>query len=168
MNEDNEDGDIVINISKHFTGINFSPVRIRELVSFISRRFGASDEKYSRYEINIVIVDDTEIRKLNQNFRNSDSITDCLSFDLSGDDSFSEKSLEIIVNAEKAISQADELGHSPESELALYIAHGLLHHFGFSDEGEIEAKKMHEVEDEILQQLGFGLVYNKQQRKGLK
>jgi len=165
MNEDNEDCDIIINITKHFTGINFSPDRIKKLARFICKHFGKSNHRACSHEINIVIVDDAEIRKLNENFRNSDSVTDCLSFDLSENDNVSAKSLEIIVNAEKAITQADELGHSPESELALYIAHGLLHQFGFNDENEIEAAKMHEAEDDILQQLGFGLVYNKNRKR---
>ena len=48
-----------------------------------------------------------------------------------------------------------------EAELALYITHGLLHNLGFDDSTEMQAKKMHDTEDEILRQSGFGLVYNK-------
>jgi probable rRNA maturation factor len=168
MNEDNDDCDVDINLTKYFLNIDLNDSRIEELVRFVCKHFGRSNERDCSYEINIVIVNDAEIQRLNKSFRNSDSVTDCLSFDMSEDNNVSVKSLEIIVNAEKAISQADELGHSPESELALYVTHGLLHHFGFNDEGQIEAKKMHDAEDEILRKLGFGLVYNKQQRKGFK
>ncbi|MHC5075367.1 MAG: rRNA maturation RNase YbeY [Planctomycetota bacterium] len=168
MNEDNDDCDIDINLTKYFPNIDLNDSRIEELVHFVCKHFGRTNERDCSYEINIVIVNDSEIRKLNKSFRNSDSVTDCLSFDISEDNSVSAKSLEIIVNAEKAIRKADELGHSPQSELALYITHGLLHNFGFNDEGQIEAQKMHDTEDEILYELGFGLVYNKQQRKGLE
>jgi probable rRNA maturation factor len=165
MNEDNDECNIVINLTKRFQGIDFSPARIEELVYFICKSFGSINNKACSYEINIVIVDDVEILKLNKSFRNSNLITDCLSFDLSETNNVPAKSFEIIVNAEKAIHQAVERGHSPESELSLYITHGLLHQFGFNDKRQIEAKRMHEAEDKILQQLGFGLVYNKNRKE---
>jgi probable rRNA maturation factor len=65
-----------------------------------------------------------------------------------------------VVNAEMANRQAAKRGHSPEAELALYITHGLLHNLGFDDLSSEDAKKMHETEDAMLQQLGFGIIYN--------
>ena len=65
---------------------------------------------------------------------------------------------------ESAVKEAKLRGHSSEAELALYITHGLLHNLGFDDSQRTKAKKMHKTEDEILQQLGFGLVYNKNDR----
>ncbi|MHC4187070.1 MAG: rRNA maturation RNase YbeY [Planctomycetota bacterium] len=165
MNEDNDDPDIVINLTINFSGIEFSTAKIEDLVRFVYKRFQKNNDNTHSHELNIVIVDDDEIRKLNKSFRNSDAITDCLSFDLSEKNNAFERSFEIIVNAEKAIRQASILKHSPESELALYIIHGLLHQFGFNDEEQAEAKKMHDTEDKILQELGFGLVYNKNRRK---
>ena len=76
----------------------------------------------------------------------------------------STKSFELVVNAEKAARQANSRGHSSEAELALYITHGLLHQLGFDDSTNSRAKKMHDTEDEILQQQGFGLIYNKSTR----
>ena len=63
-----------------------------------------------------------------------------------------------------AVRQASLRGHSSEAELALYITHGLLHKLGFDDSTKGRAKKMHDIENEILQQLGYGLVYNKSTR----
>jgi probable rRNA maturation factor len=59
-----------------------------------------------------------------------------------------------------AVKQANMRGHSSEAELALYITHGLLHNFGFDDSTQKQAEKMHNIEDQILQQLGYGPVYN--------
>jgi len=59
-----------------------------------------------------------------------------------------------------AVRQAKQRGHSTEAELALYVTHGLLHNLGFDDATQSGAKKIHEEEDKILQQLGYGLVYN--------
>ncbi|MHC4758964.1 MAG: rRNA maturation RNase YbeY [Planctomycetota bacterium] len=165
MNEDSSDNDIIINLTKNWEGIDFNHARIEELVRFICKDYGTNNDKTRSYEVNIVIVDDAEIRKMNKSFRKSDTITDCLSFDLSEKNNERVKNFEIIVNAEKASREAQERGHSPESELALYITHGLLHNLGFKDETEPDAKKMHETEDKILQQLGFGLVYNNNRKK---
>ena len=84
-----------------------------------------------------------------------------MSFDLSDDVSDSSKLFEIVVNGEIAVKQANLRGHTDEAELALYIAHGLLHNLGFDDSTPEKARKMHDIEDEILQQLGYGIVYNK-------
>ncbi len=45
--------------------------------------------------------------------------------------------------------------------MALYITHGLLHNLGFDDADPEQARRMHAAEDEILQDFGYGLVYNR-------
>jgi len=148
---------IAVQITKNFQGIKVSPSKIKELVKAICNRF-----KLSNATISIAIVDDAQMRKLNAQFTNRKSTTDCLSFDLSDDQRpASGKSFELVVNGELARKEADSRGHSSEAELALYITHGLLHNLGFDDSTQNQAKKMHNTEDEILQQFGYGSVYNK-------
>jgi len=152
-----QDQEISVHIAGNFKEIEVRPPELRKLVKAICNRF-----KLSKAAVSIAIVDDTQIRKLNNQFLNSKSTTDCLSFDLSDDEvPQSPKLLELIVNGEMAVRQANLRGHSSEAELALYITHGLLHHLGFDDSTESQARKMHDMEDEILQQFGYGLVYNK-------
>jgi len=160
MNEDGEDMDIAINTTQRFRGVKISQTEIEKLVHSVCKAFTTVKNKSSCFEINIAIVDDGEIRKINNNFRKSDTVTDCLSFDLSDADELAGNVYEIIVNGERALQQADKRGHNPKSELALYIVHGLLHNLGFNDERQDEAKQMHEAEDKILQELGYGSVYN--------
>ena len=93
--------------------------------------------------------------------RTTRATSDCLSFDLSDDKSGSSKSFEIVVNGEIAGKQGNLRGHPAEAEMALYVTHGLLHNLGLDDSTEEKARKMHDIEDEILQQLGYGIVYNK-------
>jgi rRNA maturation RNase YbeY len=66
----------------------------------------------------------------------------------------------LFVNAERAVKEARVRRHSAQAELALYITHALLHNLGFDDSDPKLAKKMHDTEDEILRQFGFGTVYN--------
>jgi probable rRNA maturation factor len=163
MASSKQDQDIVIKIIKNFKDIDISPLKINKLAKAICCRFGRHGPADTRYQISIAIVDDNEIRKLNKKFLNSKAATDCLSFDLSDDD----KGLEIfdlVVNGEMAVRQANLRGHSSNAELALYITHGLLHNLGFDDSVQNQAREMHETEDEILQEFGYGMVYNKDTR----
>ncbi len=150
------DEKIVVQITKDFKNIDVSLPRLKKLVKAICSRF-----KLSRATISIAIVGDARIREVNKQFLNCNYPTDCLSFDLSDYDTDAPKSFELIVNAEAAVKEANLRGHSSEAELALYITHGLLHNLGFDDSTRDQAQKTHDIEDEILQQLGYGLVYNK-------
>ena len=150
---------IVVQITKKFEHIDVCLPKLEKLVETVCSRF-----KLPEAEVNIAIVDDAEITKLNERFLNRNCPTDCLSFDLSGDTDLG-KTFELVVNARMAVREAKLRGHCGEAELALYITHGLLHNLGFDDSDDEQAKKMHRVEDEILHQQGFGFVYNKRDIK---
>lgn len=154
--------EVVVQIAKKFKDIDVCLPKLEKLVKAVCNRFTRNDVGDTRYEISIAIVDDAEIRKVNRQFLNRKTAADCLSFDLSDDDTEgTPKSFELVVNAEIAVKEANLRGHSSEAELALYITHGLLHNLGFDDSEPEQTGKMHHTEDEILQQLGYGLVYNK-------
>jgi probable rRNA maturation factor len=148
------DEKIGVQIDKDFSDIDVSLPNLRKLVKTVCRRFNLAAATVS-----IAIVDDAGIRKINRQFLNRKAATDCLSFDLS-DNQSSHKSFELIVNAERAVKEANRRGHSPEAELALYLTHALLHKLGFDDSTPAKARKMHDIEDEILLQFGYGFVYN--------
>jgi len=155
MNSKKHQQGIAIQIIRNFKNIDLSLSRLKKLIKAVCSQFGLSEAT-----INIKIVDDAEISRLNNQFLNRNSTTDCLSFNLSDGDNETAK-FDLIVNAEMAVRQANLRGHSSEAELALYITHSLLHNLGFNDYQKQQAKKMHDTEDEILQQLGYGLIYNK-------
>lgn len=161
------DRDINIQIAQNFKGIKVSLPRLRKLVTETCSRFSTDDTrktrgKATRFEISITIVGNTRFRELNYRYLKRKSLSDCLSFDLSDEkERDSVKIFEIVVNGELAIKQANLRGHSSRAELALYITHGLLHNLGFDDSTPGRARKMHQTEDDILQHLGYGLVYNK-------
>ena len=145
---------ITVQITKKFKNADARLPRLKKVAEAVCKRF-----KIAKATISIAIVDDVQSRKLNKKFLNKNKATDCLSFDLSDNGTGPEKSFELVVNAEMAAREAKPRGHSSEAELALYITHGLLHNLGFDDSTPAKAKKMHETEDEILRQLGYGLIY---------
>ncbi len=158
MGHANQEQDITVQIAKSFDGLEVDFPKLTKLVKSVCSRF-----RHSKATVSIAIVDDAEIRRVNKEFLSCDCATDCLSFDLSDEKSRPKatKLFELLVNGEMALKEAKLRGHSGEAELALYVIHGLLHNLGFDDSTKAEAKKMHDTEDEILQQLGYGLVYNK-------
>ena len=164
MSSSKQDPDIVIQVIENFNDIDISPPEIKKLVKAVFNRFAGCEQRNTGYELSIAIVDDHEIRELNRQFLNRGVVTDCLSFDLS-DNEKELKIFDLVVNGQMAVRQANLRGHSSKAELALYITHGLLHNLGFDDSTDGRARKMHEAEDEILQQLGYGLVYNRDIRK---
>ncbi len=151
---------VVVQIAKNFEDVDVCLAKLERLVKAICKRF-----KLPAATVSIAIVDNVEMRKVNMRFLNRKRASDCLSFDLSDDEGLhANKSFELVVNGEKAVKEARLRGHSSEAELALYVTHGLLHNLGFDDSAPKKAKKMHDTEDEILQQFGYGLVYNKSKR----
>jgi probable rRNA maturation factor len=164
MQIERQQQNIVVQIAKNFKEIDICLPGLEKLVKTVCKRF-----KLSRATVSVALLGDNEIRELNKRFLNRDYATDCLSFDLSdgrrdqtkesGLGNFGEcaKSFEVVVNAEMAVREAALRGHSSEAELALYITHCLLHNFGFDDSAPDEARKMHDTEQEILQQLGYDL-----------
>lgn len=149
---------VIVYFRRDFKGIRCPVQKLEKLVRAVCSRFGLANTTVS-----IAIVDNSRIRKLNTRFLNRKTSTDCLSFDLS-DAEGSCKWFELVVNGERAISQAARRGHSAQAELALYVVHGLLHNLGLNDRLAAQAKKMHRLEDEILQQQGFGPVYDRKNK----
>ena len=168
MTSAKQDQGIIIHLTESFKNARVSLPKLRKLAKIVCDRFGDQKTPDMTYEMSIVVVDDIRIRELNGRFLNRKTTTDCLSFDLSEGHEEGPKAenpvsrmFELVVNGEMAARQADLRGHSSEAELALYITHGLLHNFGLDDATPGQARRMHEAEDEILQQLGYGSVYNR-------
>ncbi len=106
----------------------------------------------------IAVMDDTALSRMHARYLGRSKITDVISFDLS-EDPAGFRFFQIFVNAQEAARQAARRGHSPQAELALYIVHGLLHQFGYDDTSPSSARRMHRLEDQILEQYGWGAVY---------
>lgn len=155
MESQKKEQGIIIQIAENFEDIKVNSHKINELVNVICKRFGLSQATVS-----IAVVDDEEIIRVNKEFLNHDYVTDVISFDLS--DEHDSSVFELVVNGQMAVRQAAKRGHNAESELSLYITHGMLHNLGFDDAQAAQSKEMHRTEDEILKSLGIGEVYGLQ------
>ena len=124
-------------------------------------------------EINILLTDNEQIHKINQENRGIDAPTDVLSFpmvdyEVPADfdaleerwDVFHPETGElllgdIVISVDKVQSQAEEYGHSMERELSFLVAHSMLHLFGYDHEETEEREIMEAKQREILQQLAI-------------
>lgn len=104
-------------------------------------------------EINVAFVDDQEMHKLNREYLSHDYTTDVLSFPLDDSDDFFVG--QIIVCPAYASREAIEYEWDFESELLLYVTHGMLHLVGFDDHDEENFAKMRQEEASYLGQLGI-------------
>lgn len=106
--------------------------------------------------LELIIVNDEEIREINLEHRKLDKPTDVLSFPIKG--SKTDFIGSIIISADTTKRVADEMGHAFETELKILFIHGLLHLLGFdheSDNGqmlqkELDAAKMFGIEETLL------------------
>jgi len=99
-------------------------------------------------EVEISIVDDTTISQVHEDFMDIPGATDVITF--SHEDSGVG---EIVISAETARSYGAEYGQSFETELMLYIIHGLLHLAGHEDEDPAERETMERIQFSILKEV---------------
>ena len=107
--------------------------------------------------LSVVFVDNAAMQDLNRRFRSEDEVTDVLAFPLDDESDPDEARLlgEVVVSVEKAIEEASQRGGPVASEIALYVAHGLLHLLGYDDHDPDETVRMRDAEARALADAGF-------------
>ncbi len=89
-------------------------------------------EAVKEAKISLAFVDNTTIHRINKQFLDHDEPTDVITFP-SGSSNARVLEGELVIGVEVAIAQAAERGHPVETELYLYVIHGLLHLCGYDD-----------------------------------
>lgn len=121
--------------------------------------------------LEVIEVDEEQIKRLNNEFRQVDSITDVLSFPtLNGilgkkllkkehkfdiDENGNLFLGSIAICTKRAEEQAREYNHSYERELNYLITHGICHLLGYDHIDEADKAKMREKEEKILKKLNL-------------
>ena len=102
--------------------------------------------------VNIIIVDNEEIKKINKEYRNIDNVTDVISFALEDVEFKTPFRIlgDIYISYEKVKEQALKYEHSEKRELYFLATHGLLHLLGYDHMNEKEEKIMFDLQKELL------------------
>jgi len=122
------------------TGFEFDVDQLKDIYTLLTSK-----------DVELILTDDSEIRKLNARFRNKDKATDVLSFPLEQMPGMPLGS--IVISIDTAKKGAKEYGHGVEDEIKLLFLHGLLHLLGYdheTDNGEMRKK-----EEEIIKKLNL-------------
>jgi probable rRNA maturation factor len=116
-------------------------------------------------EIELLVVEGEEIRRMNAEFRGRDEVTDVLSFPLHepeangfafvGPPDEVDRLGDIVICLPRAQEQAEEYGHSLQRELAYLFVHGLLHLLGYDHETDDEREHMRRKEEAALAVVGL-------------
>ena len=121
--------------------------------------------------VEVVFVDEEEIKRLNKELRSIDKVTDVLSFPtLDGvkGRTLSKKDYPLDIDEEgrlligsiaictkRAKEQAEEYGHSYERELHYLLVHGILHCMGYDHMTDEDKAEMRAKEEDILCKMGI-------------
>lgn len=120
-------------------------------------------------EISVSIVSEEEIKALNSEYRNKNSVTDVLSFPMLETDEdgtlvydecdFNGDKImlgDIVICAKRAREQAQAYNHSYEREIAFLTVHSMLHLLGYDHEhSEDMEQEMFKKQKEILDKMGI-------------
>lgn len=114
-------------------------------------------------EVSITVVDNSEIKEINREHRDKDSVTDVLSFPMGDGSEFDINPDtgcimlgDIVISAPKAEEQAKEYGHSLMRELCFLATHSMFHLLGYDHEVSAEEEKiMFNKQDRVLEKLGI-------------
>jgi len=108
-------------------------------------------------ELSLLLVNDAQIRRLNQRYRRINRPTDVLAFSmLEGGVSPLRSQLlgDVVISLETAKKQAKAEGHSLEQEITILLIHGILHLLGYHHEASEEAARLVERKTQaVLEEL---------------
>ena len=134
-------------------------VPVNELAAFVL----AQEECPKNAEVSISFIDDDEMARLNEEYREKTGPTDVLSFECDGldddmgeeGDAFPDMPFElgdVIVAVDVAERQTQQFGTTFEGEISVLVVHGLLHLCGYDHIEDDEAEVMEAREAEILRE----------------
>lgn len=104
-------------------------------------------------DLNIILVSDSFMRRLNQRFTRRKGTTDVLSFSFKEDkNTKAKRSLlgEVYISINRARKQARDYQTSFDQELKRLVAHGILHLLGYDHKTRKDLEKMREEEEKYI------------------
>ena len=118
-----------------------------------------NDDYKKKYEVNILLAQNEQMKKINRKYRKIDKVTNVLSFPqgLIMSNLGKEKLLlgDIVLSLDKLRKEAEDQSKKFNNHLTHIIMHGFMHLLGFDHENEKEAKVMEEREKDILLKLSI-------------
>ena len=139
--------EILNNTNKKIEEIN----KLEKYIEFVTSKLNINEAIF-----NIIFVSNEEIHKINKEFRNTDRVTDVISFALEDNEEEAFKVFrllgDIYIAIDVAYDQALEYNHSREREVCFLATHGILHLLGYDHMTIEEEKEMFAKQEELLKE----------------
>lgn len=123
--------------------------KLEKYINFIIHKL-----KLEKAIFNIIFVGNEEIQGINKTYRNTDRVTDVISFALEDNKDIVYEDFrllgDIYIAIDVAYDQAIEYNHSREREVCFLATHGLLHLLGYDHMTIEEEKIMFKEQEELL------------------
>jgi probable rRNA maturation factor len=136
---------------------------IERVSTYVSNKFDSSPDNV----VNIILSDSSEIKKLNEAYRNISRTTDVLSFSYlsdrgspySKDPLFTIGEIYICPEVAKENAKNQDQGWSLDLEMILLVIHGILHIYDYDHEEEDDRIEMENLQECIIFDIrnNFGL-----------
>lgn len=97
-------------------------------------------------EVNILLVNDREILKMNRRYLSHDYVTDVIAFEMGEGGVVGD----IVISTDTAKRQGKDEGHGTLTETKILAIHGLLHLLGYRDKKKKDRAAMWKKTDELL------------------
>ena len=158
-----QSGKLKVSIKNNQNAVKI-PSGIRLLIRRCCHAVLISEGFTENAEVSVSFVSNQEIRSLNKAYRNKDSVTDVLSFPLTGEDGTREIDAEtgnvllgdVVISIETAVKQANICGRSLSREIGFLTVHSMLHLLGYDHEkSPLDERIMREKEESVLEKLGI-------------
>ena len=154
------------NLEVEFLNIEEKEEYVQAIEKVINKCFEIEKLENKKIYVSIILTNDEEIKKINNEYRKIDKATDVLSFPMfektevekiqNSNSKIKDVLGDIIISIPKVKKQAKEYGHSFERELAYMVVHGFYHLMGYDHIEEKDKKEMRPKEENVLQILNIG------------
>ena len=139
------------------------PTGLRMLIRRCCNAVLKLEEFPGSVEVSVTLVNDKQIKELNKIYRNTDRVTDVLSFPMGENGKYDTdpnngaKILgDIVISMETAVEQAERFGHSLQREVGYLTAHSMLHLLGYDHEDNgLQRLRMRAKEEKVMTLLGL-------------
>lgn len=149
--------DLELNDDDHLLSADHEAL-VRKLVAFAGKQLKLPADT----EMAITIVPDEEIRRINREYRQTDRVTDVISFaieegdeELSGFSGIPRNIGDLFIAPGKVAEQAKTYDHSFERELGYTVVHGFLHLNGYDHIQPADEAVMIPLQEKILSAYGL-------------
>ena len=136
-------------------------VKIREIVKKVIKIDDLNFTRNNFYVLNLVFVDDKNIKKINKEYRNKNKTTDVLTFvnSIENNKNINETYCDIFFSAETVKKDANKNIKNFYDHITHLMIHCFLHVNGYDHKQETDFIKMKNLEEKILNQLNIESPY---------